>query len=124
MICDRIEDASTYYFLGQRFEKALRYLAENDLSNTPVGEYEIDGRNVFLKIQEYETTIPEDCKIELHRVYADVQYIISGEEEFGYIHRSSSNPGVPYDERIDMGLVTCEDMGFRAIPLSFYIEIV
>jgi uncharacterized protein, YhcH/YjgK/YiaL family len=112
MICDRIENASTYYCLGPRFEKALRFLAETDLSGYAVGIYEIDGQDVFLKIQEYETAEPEQCKIELHEVYADVQFIIQGQEEFGYCHKMYSTPHVAYDPKIDMALVKSEDMGF------------
>ena len=111
MICDRIENASTYYCLGSRFETALRYIAENDLSGLAPGEYPIDGRDVFLKMQDYETRDPEKCKIELHEVYADVQCILEGEEEFGYCHRSGSNPKVPYDAAIDMALVDCPELG-------------
>jgi YhcH/YjgK/YiaL family protein len=111
MICDRIENASTYYCLGPRFEAALRYLAEQDLSGLAVGEYPIAGRDLFLKIQEYETTDPEACKIELHKVYADVQFILRGEEEFGYIHKSSTQPKVQYDPAIDMALVSAPEMG-------------
>ena len=111
MICDRIENASTYYCLGSRFETALRYLAEHDLSALAPGEYPIDGRDVFLKIQEYETTTPENCKIELHELYADVQFIIEGEEEFGYSHRSGSIPKVPYNPATEMALVDCPELG-------------
>ena len=111
MICDRIENASTYYCLGPQYEKALRFLAETDFSGYAVGEYEIDGRDLFFKIQEYETTNPEACKIELHQVYADVHYILQGEEGFGYVHEKYSAPHIPYNPAIEMALVKCEDMG-------------
>ena len=111
MICDRIENASTYYCLGPRFEKALRFLAETDFSGYTVGDYEIDGRDVFLRMQEYETTKPEACKIELHQVYADVHYIVQGEEEFGYVHKKYSTPHIPYNPETEMALVKSEDMG-------------
>ncbi|MCD7907094.1 MAG: YhcH/YjgK/YiaL family protein [Clostridium sp.] len=111
MIADRIENAHLYYCLGERFEKALRFLATTDLSGYEPGEYEIDGRDVFVRVQTYETTEPERCKIELHRLYADVQYIVEGEELFGYVHRRYTEPKIPYDDAIEMALVSCTDMG-------------
>jgi YhcH/YjgK/YiaL family protein len=111
MVCDRLENASQYYGLGPRFERALRYLQEHDLSTLVPGEYEIDGRDVFLKIQSYATDVPENCKIELHEHYADVQLILQGFEEFGYTHRLYSTIKNPYNEDIDMALVNCTEIG-------------
>ena len=111
MICDRIENASTYYCLGPRFEKALRFLAETDLSGYAVGEHEIEGRDIYLKIQEYETAPPEDCRIEVHEVYADLLYIVQGQEGFGYSPECYSTPRKPYDPEDDRRLVHCEDLG-------------
>ncbi|MGE4282673.1 MAG: YhcH/YjgK/YiaL family protein [Clostridia bacterium] len=111
MICDRIENASRYYCMGPLFEKALRYLQDNDLSVLAPGIYEIDGKDVFLKIQSYETMEPSLCKIELHEVYADVQMILEGQEEIGYTHRVYSTPKIPYDPTIDMALVECVEIG-------------
>ncbi len=112
MIADRIENAHLYYCLGERFEKAFRFIQNTDFSQYDVGEYPIDGTDVFCKIQIYHTMPVDQCKIELHRIYADVQYIVEGEEEFGYAHQRYTKPKVPYDDKTEMALVSCDDMGY------------
>ena len=60
-------------------EEAVAYLKEEDLATMAVGTYEVDGDFYFM-IQEYETKPAENCRLETHNCYADIQWIISGEE--------------------------------------------
>ena len=84
MIADKLTNASNYYGLGVLYKKGLEYLKNIDLAALAPGRYEIDGDNLFVLIQEYDTKPIEDCKWEAHRLYADIQYIISGRELMGY----------------------------------------
>ena len=59
--------------------EAINYLKSQDLVNTPVGRYDVDDDFYYL-VQEYETKDPAACRMEAHRVYADIQWYISGEE--------------------------------------------
>ena len=60
-------------------EEAVAYLKEQNLAAMEVGTYEVDGDFYFM-IQEYETKEPDVCRLETHKNYIDIQWIISGEE--------------------------------------------
>ena len=78
MIIDKLKNAQNYYALGENFKKAFEYLKNNDLSMLKNGRYEIDGENIFVSVQDYETKQPEEGRWEAHRKYADIQFLIKG----------------------------------------------
>ena len=84
MITDKIQNADKYACLGERFQKAFAYLAATDLMALEAGKYEIDGENIFFMIQEYETRDLSAGKWEAHKKYADIQYLLAGQEQMGY----------------------------------------
>lgn len=61
----------------------LNFLLETDLSSLPLGEHEIQGKEIYAKITEYETEPKERRRPESHKKYVDIQYICSGEEMIG-----------------------------------------
>jgi len=81
MIKDSIKNANKYYALSPVVEKALRFIEAADFSKYKKGSYEIDGRNLYMNIEEYTTRISDN--IEAHRKYIDIQYMIKGEENMG-----------------------------------------
>jgi len=84
MIIDKIENAHLYEALSKRIEKAFEYIKATDLQNIKPGKYEIDIENIFALISEYKTKSEQEGKLEAHRKYIDVQYVIEGEELMGY----------------------------------------
>lgn len=61
-------------------EAGLKFLLETDLSSLPLGEHQIQGKEIYAKITEYETELKEQRRPESHEKYIDIQYICSGEE--------------------------------------------
>ena len=55
MIIDSLKNAKFYYALGERIAKGLKFLEENDLSQFENGKYEIEGDELFVSVQDYET---------------------------------------------------------------------
>lgn len=85
MVIDKMQNASLYYGLGQRFQQALEWLANVDPDTlTPGQRVDIDGDNVYATRFDVDTKAPADCKLECHRDYADIQYVVSGTEGVGY----------------------------------------
>ena len=84
MITDNLKNFGLYSGLGERFQRAFAYLAETDLAALPVGRVELDAKNIYVLIQEYQTKQPGAGKWEAHKRYIDIQYIISGTERMGY----------------------------------------
>jgi len=102
MIIDKIENAKLYYNLGMRIKKALDYTRQTDLKNLQPGKYEIEGDNIFALISEYETKTESEGKLEAHRKYIDVQYVIEGEELMGYAPLGNQQILEPYKEENDI----------------------
>ena len=84
MILDKLENAAIYAGISANLRKGFEFLKNTDFSSLKVGRYEIDGKEVFALVSEYESKAPQDCKPEAHRMYIDIQYIVSGREAIGF----------------------------------------
>lgn len=62
---------------------ALRWLAEHDVSTMEPGIYELQGKDLYVNIQDITTKPFETCHPERHDLYLDIQYIASGVERMG-----------------------------------------
>lgn len=82
MIHGSLKHLARYEGLSPALKQGLRFLAETDLSAAAPGRIDIDGDRVFALIQEYETRA-ENNTPEAHRAYADIQYLLHGEEFIG-----------------------------------------
>jgi len=72
-------------------KETLNLLKKADLEKIKKGKYEIIKDEIFLIIDEYQTEKPEEKKAEQHRIYIDVQYIISGKETIGFGYEDNEN---------------------------------
>lgn len=71
-------------YVSPALQKALAYISSTDFSAVANGEYEIDGRKVFARVNTYATE-PKDARHpEKHNKYIDVQYVAQGEETIWY----------------------------------------
>ena len=102
MIIDKIENSHRYKGLNTRIEKAFGYIRNTDLKNIQPGRYEIDGENVFALVSEYKTKSEQEGKLEAHRKYIDVQYVIEGVELMGYAPLAGQKVLDPYKEENDI----------------------
>ena len=80
MIFDTMENCERYYGVNPNFEKGFNFIRKAVKENLPKGKYEINGKDVYASVQEYDTKPVENCKFEGHRNYIDIQFIISGTE--------------------------------------------
>ena len=102
MIIDKIENSPLYQGLRKRIDRAFEYIRETDLKNINPGKYEIDGEDIFALISEYKTKAESEGKLEAHRKYLDVQYVIEGEELMGYAPLGDQIILEPYKEENDI----------------------
>ena len=89
MILDKIENLDIYTSLSERLAKGIDYINKSDFSKIDLGTYKIDGDDVFAMVQAYETKKIENCKLEGHNQYIDIQYVIEGEEYIGYMPKDN-----------------------------------
>ncbi len=104
MIFDNIKNAAQYYSFGERFQKALEFLSVTDVRLLENGTHEIDGKNIFAIISEYDTKPLQDGKWESHLKYYDVQYVSSGAEKIGYVYKNKMKLSQEYSVKNDFML--------------------
>lgn len=68
MIVDDLKNFERYINLNKKFEIISNFLKNNDLKNMKQGSYEIDGRDIYVNIDEYKTkdmtaSVPEHTVI-------------------------------------------------------------
>lgn len=102
MLTTNLKLADKYDYLSEKFAKTYHFLRTADLEALPVGNTEIDGKNVFANVQEYTSMPWEECAFEAHDRYFDIQYVVSGREIFGYAKRESLKEKAPYDPEKDL----------------------
>ena len=102
MIVDKIENAGLYKNLGERIQKSFNYIKQTDLKKLKSGRYDIDGDKIFALISEYQTKAESDGKLEAHKKYIDVQFVIEGEELMGYSPLGDQSILEPYKEENDI----------------------
>jgi YhcH/YjgK/YiaL family protein len=89
MILDLLKKSALYEQLHPRFKQAFDFLKSTDLMQLPLGKIELDGKNLFVGIQEIEGKTPDAAFIETHEQYIDIQIPLSGTEIMGWIARDN-----------------------------------
>ena len=102
MIIDTIDNSGNYENLGQRVSIALDHLRTADFDDKDPGGYDIDGDNIFVMVNEYNTRNSDECRLEAHRKYIDVQYMVRGTEWVGYAPLAGQTVTAEYDEERDV----------------------
>lgn len=104
MLVTKLETAEENDYLACRMRVAYAFLQSADVAGLPLGQVEIQGKDVFANVQEYETVPASDKAFEAHRLYYDVQYVVSGEESFYYAPLEGLAQTAAFDESSDFGL--------------------
>jgi YhcH/YjgK/YiaL family protein len=102
MILDQIDNALLYGGLGQRIAVGLALLNEDSVRDVAPGKYEVDGKNLFYIVDEYKTKPVDEGRLEIHRKYLDIQYIVSGAECIGTAPLEELTEETPYDGEKDL----------------------
>ncbi len=103
MIIGKVEDFFAVKFENENINKAFEFIKTHDLLNLPEGKTIIDGDNLWVNRSSYVGKNIEDCKLESHEKYLDLQLVIKGKEGMGYVDKARYGIEVtlPYDEKKD-----------------------
>lgn len=97
MIIDNIKNFNLYK--GAALKYCLDFL--RDYKEQPEGRIELkDG--IYILIQRYNSKQLLDGKLEAHKKYVDIQYIVSGSEVIGYCANGTRQATVPYNPDKDV----------------------
>ena len=99
MITDHIDHLKRYSV--PKADAILKFIADHDCAHLPDGEMEIEGRELFVRIMSYTPKPAGENRFELHRVYADVQYVVSGAEIMQTTRMKDLTPLAEYDSQGD-----------------------
>ena len=121
MILDNIKNSDRYLSIGKGIADALQYIHGNDLSEVQRGRYEIDGKRLVMIVSESKNTNTNECKLEGHRRYIDLQYWVSGSELMGHEILDAQPVLDEYNEEIDCAFYNCIASFSRVLPGMFVI---
>ncbi len=82
MIADKIKRMESYPELRDSAKLIKDFIGKVKEENLPDGKYELQGEDLFALVQRYETREKKTSRMESHRKYIDLQYMLSGEEMF------------------------------------------
>ena len=80
----------------------FRFLSRADLEKLEAGRHEIHGNDMYALVQHNESRAIESAEFEAHRLYLDIQYLISGEEYIAVAPQQGLAVSKPYDESKDI----------------------
>ncbi len=99
MITDSLDHLKRYAV--PKADAILKFIAEHDCINLPDGEMEIEGRELFVRIMSYVPKPAIENRFEIHRIYADVQYVVNGTEIMQTARMKDLTPLTDYDSKGD-----------------------
>ena len=83
MILARLEEADRYLALHPDFAAVFGFLRGQPLNDLPLGRIEI-AVAMYAMVSRSATRPRSEARVEVHRKYIDIQYLISGVEEMGW----------------------------------------
>ena len=105
MISDIIKNNHLYAAISPRIKTALDYLSKTDFSTMQPGRYELDGSNLFVLVQMYDSLPKDQGKWECHQKYIDIQYIAEGVEQIGFANVNSMKITTEYNAEKDVAFL-------------------
>src|SRR5436190_24273173 len=84
MILDLLHNSANYQHLHPHFEKAFTYLRTENFESLAPGRYDLEGDELFALVSEGSGIIKDEAKLEVHRKYIDIQFIVAGIDYMGW----------------------------------------
>ena len=101
MVADRLANSHLYRPLAPRIAAAFDYVSSTDFTAIPDGRYAVDGDRIFALVQRYMSKPLAEGRWEAHRRYIDLQVILRGTEQIGYVSIDQLQ-AEPYDTDRDL----------------------
>ncbi len=65
-------------------QMAVKHLQETDFRSLAAGSYELQGRDMYVQVNDTHTKEDSAARPEVHREYIDVQFSLDGKEKMGF----------------------------------------
>ncbi len=114
--------AIQYFKNKKHWDQAFVFLKTVNLRNLPAGRQSLDGENLYINVDEYQTKNKNETCYESHRKYIDIQYIVEGEELIGLTTPDKLEVKEPYSEERDFAFYTGNEGEYlKATPKNFVV---
>lgn len=105
MVLDKLTNAHRYTGMHPLFAQAFKFLQESDLAHMPTGKHTLQGEELFAILSEATGITEQEAKLEAHRKYIDIQFIVSGTDHMGWKDLTQCDaPSMPYNEAQEAAL--------------------
>ncbi len=122
IIIDKLQRAEDYYDMHPAFEKAFAFLRQNGLAELPADRHEIDGDRLFCMISKGPGRSRAEAKLEAHRKYVDIQYVIAGTDEMGFKPTADCKlTDTSYDADKDIEFFKDEPDSWTPVPAGSFV---
>ncbi|MEI8114054.1 MAG: YhcH/YjgK/YiaL family protein [Bacteroidia bacterium] len=121
MILDELNHSNWYSGISDNLNKGFEFLRNTDLSSLEPGKFKIVGDDVYALVNEYNTKDPQDCLPEAHRIYTDIQYLVSGREAIGFVTLDNQQILSEYDPEKDIAFYSGETSPIVLAPGMFAV---
>lgn len=119
MIVADLKNCHRYYSIHPGIQKVLNYIKQTDFSNIMFGRIELEGKRLFINIDEPTLISRSQQKLEFHRKYIDIQVPLLQSEEMGWADLNNlGKADIEYDETKDYGLYTCPAESYFTVRLG------
>lgn len=116
MILDRLSNWPSYAAMHPLFPQAFRFLIEADWDSLKDGRIPIQGDEIFVLLSSDHGRGREKSPLEFHRRYWDIQLVLSGNEEMGWLPLTAcSLVAQTYDPVRDIGFFADTPQGWFAV---------
>ncbi len=121
MVLDRLDNAARYARLHPGLDAAFAFLQRADLAELPPGRHEIASGWLYAMIIQGEGKGTEGAKMEVHRQWVDLQFVLSGGDVIGWRATAEcAQPEGDFDEEKDCGMFGDAPAAWIAVPPGAY----
>ncbi len=121
MILDKLENALLYSF-NDKFRLAFNFLLSNDLESLPACRLHLQGDDIVVSIVDMEGKGEEPEDLEAHHEFADIHYLVSGEEKMAWKPQDDCmQQKDSYDEQKDEERFTDEPSSMLSLQEGHFV---
>ncbi len=118
MILDHLVNYQRYIDMHPAFAQAFEFLAEMDPEME--GRFELDGDNLYAMVETVEARGKENRKMEVHKKYIDIQYVVTGKDVMGWESVEEDAPGEPYNPEKDVRFIDTPVLCWVDVPAGYF----
>jgi YhcH/YjgK/YiaL family protein len=92
MIFGNVKDLeSGFAWLPKPLKLAVEHLKQTDFAALPAGNYDLQGKDIYVQVIDMTTKPFAETRAEVHRQYIDVQFLCRGREKIGVASETGNN---------------------------------